>query len=139
MEACCPTSHLKKLPYISAILDRIEKRFNLKTGLVRIFKLPAGSKLPRHRDGSVSDLYSGKVCRLHIPIITSPGVQFIIGNKSFYLEPGKLYFTNVSLPHFVINDSSVDRIHLIIDVHANDEIRTFIQESPEPDYVSWTK
>ncbi len=135
MKKCYPTSYLEKLVYIPAILDQIEKRFKTEVGLVRIFKLPSESSLPLHRDGSVFNLHTGKVFRLHIPIITSSDVQFIINDKIFYLQPGKMYFTNVSLPHFVVNNSKIDRIHLIIDVHANNELRKYILNSKQPEYV----
>ena len=50
-----------------------------------------------------------------------------------------MYFTNVSLFHSVANNSKTDRMHLIIDVHANDELREFILQSEEPAYVPCRK
>lgn len=135
MEKCIPTPYLEKVPYIKAILERIERVFGAKTGLVRIFRLPSENALPAHQDGPVFNFESGKVIRLHIPIITSPSVQFIINNKAYRLAAGKMYFTNVSLTHSVINNGNFERIHLIIDVHANKALRAFIRKCKEPPYT----
>lgn len=55
------------------------------------------------------------VQRIHIPVFTNPDVIVEINNKQFYMEHGKIYNFNNTLPHSVSNNSNKDRIHLIID------------------------
>lgn len=58
MEKCYSTEFLKLMPYISGILEWIEKRFNTDVGLVRIFKLPPSKSLPQHKDGPIFNIHN---------------------------------------------------------------------------------
>ena len=79
------------------------------------------------------------IIRCHLPLITSsgnflnigyplqePAPNFSIWNakilKSFYLEEGFLYYTNVNCLHSVENNSDIDRIHLVIDMKPTPQI-----------------
>jgi len=42
------------------------------------------------------------------------------------LKTGHFYYTDVSKPHAVQNNSKEDRIHLVVDCKANSAIRTLI-------------
>ncbi len=131
MLSCKDSSFLKKLPYIQSILEDIKERFSASIGLVRLSKVPAKRAIQPHRDGFEFDLYEGSVYRLHIPIETGKDVLFMVSGKSYNLEPGNLYYTNVSKEHAVFNNGSEDRIHLIIDVEANALLQSHILCSPE--------
>jgi aspartyl/asparaginyl beta-hydroxylase (cupin superfamily) len=39
---------------------------------------------------------------------------------------GRVYFFNTGIKHRVTNDSDQDRVHLIIDVHGQDELEHLI-------------
>ena len=49
-------------------------------------------------------------------------VVFNIDDKDYYLEPNKLWFTDVNYKHWVKNNSDIDRIHLVIDFKPTIEI-----------------
>jgi hypothetical protein len=130
MLPCKDTPFLEYLPYTASILEDIATRFNVEIGLTRLSNVPPSKAIKSHRDGHVFDI-AGTVYRLHVPIKTAQDVIFKIGNNTYNLEAGTLYFTNVSLTHSVENNGPFDRIHLVIDVHANDLLQTYIMQSPE--------
>ncbi len=128
IEDCQDTIYLNQLPYISSILKEIEQ-IPVKIGLVRLLKIKAGHKLPIHSDKAMFNFDKGFLCRLHIPIISSPDVHFIINDKTYILKPGNLYYADVSHKHTVVNHSQQDRIHLVIDVESNQHIKDLINTS----------
>lgn len=56
--------------------------------------------------------------RIHLPIITNEQVFFSVGGETIYMKPGEIFEINNQLEHEVANDSSEDRIHLVIDWHG---------------------
>lgn len=75
--------------------------------------LKSNSKINKHID-------SGKslsIChRIHVPIITHENVLFEINNEIKNLKAGEMWEINNSEKiHSVINNSNINRIHLIVD------------------------
>ena len=105
---------------IPAILDKIPSR----TERVRLMKLEAGTKISKHTDKVDKEIKSGEIVRLHIPIVTSEQVTMItwLDTKTpteFKMRKGECWWLDVSKSHQVINDSEIDRVHLVLDVYAN--------------------
>lgn len=92
---------------------------------VQLAELPPRSKIGRHRD----DRKLAIVHRLHIPIITNPGVRFLIDDQSFILSEGLLYELNNVVAHSVENDSDDVRVHLLIDMLPNAIARAVYHDS----------
>jgi hypothetical protein len=133
MLACSNNELVEQLPYIAWIFEDIAARFNTEVGLVRISKVASHKAIDRHADGRVFDFHKGEVYRLHIPIITGENVVFEVDDNSYHLQPGTLYYTNVSKVHSVKNEGEIDRIHLIIDVHSSPALQEHILASKELD------
>ena len=100
---------------------------------LRFMKLVAGKVIGKHSDKIDKDIESGNIVRIHVPIRTNEDVIFTlyenardkIGNEH-NLKTGHFYYTDVSKPHAVRNNSNIDRIHLVVDCHANSALRTLI-------------
>jgi len=75
--------------------------------------LKSNSKIDRHIDGGKSL----SIChRVHVPIITHKNVLFEIDGEIKNLKEGEMWEINNSEKfHSVENNSSINRIHLIID------------------------
>ena len=84
---------------------------------VRFLKLAPGASIKEHRDFGL-DLEEG-LARIHIPIMTNPGVDFVLGGRPLKLLPGECWYLNLDLPHSASNRGNTDRIHLVIDLVAN--------------------
>ena len=113
---------------INDILAKIPSTFER----VRFMKIKANSGIGKHSDRIDKDfgLEDGNIIRIHVPIRTNDQVEFYLweGKEKLtnYLEVGHYYYVDVRAPHAVRNSSDVDRIHLVIDVYVNDEIRKLL-------------
>ena len=74
-----------------------------------------------HRDvgAEVGCVAFGQV-RLHVPIITNDRVTFFVGGEKIKMQAGRLYYVNFTKRHYVRNDGSEARIHLVMDLKVND-------------------
>jgi hypothetical protein len=78
-------------------------------------KIGAGKGVQEHKDGGISLRVSHRV---HIPIITSPGVIMHVGGEPLNMLEGFAYEINNTRLHSVHNGSKTDRIHLIFDMYC---------------------
>ncbi|NES81088.1 MAG: aspartyl/asparaginyl beta-hydroxylase domain-containing protein [Moorea sp. SIO1G6] len=119
-----PTPALQLCPYIRNILNRLpadKKR-------VRFMSLQPGSEIKWHVDHKTSLDYH-RSARFHIPIITSSKVEFKICHNLCKWDSGKLYYGDFSFPHMVKNNWDKTRIHLVIDLVPNDELKSLFSKS----------
>ena len=113
---------------INDILAKIPSTFER----VRFMKIKANSGIGKHSDRIDKDfgIEDGNIVRFHVPIRTNDQVEFCLweGKEKLtnYLEVGHYYYVDVRAPHAVTNNSDVDRIHLVIDVYVNAEIRKLL-------------
>ncbi len=91
---------------------------------VRFLRLKAGSTIKEHRDHELG-FEDGEV-RLHIPVITNPGVEFVLNQVRVIMNEGDCWYLNVNHPHRVANRGATDRIHLVIDCVVNDWLRELL-------------
>jgi len=108
------TPELQKTPYFNEILDDLK----CPKEVVRILFLPPGGYIKDHFDFHTSFQFG--LLRLHIPIITHPDVAFVIDGERVSWNAGELWYGDFSKVHSVKNDSSVVRVHMVIDVQIND-------------------
>lgn len=105
-------------PLIDALSQRcIECYGHGNIARLLLVKLPAGGHIPEHSDiGAVFV----KSHRLHIPIASHPKVIFTVAQESKFLAEGEVWEIDNCSSHSVINNSEIDRIHLIADWLATD-------------------
>jgi Aspartyl/Asparaginyl beta-hydroxylase/Nif11 domain len=111
------TPFLDRCPNIRALLGL----FQCHLVCVRFLRLAAGSAIREHRDYDLG--YDEGQIRLHIPIITNPHVDFFVDAHRIEMKEGECWYLDLSLPHWVANRGSTDRIHLVIDCELNDWLR----------------
>jgi len=104
----------------SHYLKEVLAGFHTTLYAARLMRLGTGSLIKEHRDHDL-DVESGCV-RIHIPVITNPEVHFILNGKRVVMEAGDCWYLRLSDPHSVRNDGP-DRIHLVVDMLANDWVR----------------
>ena len=122
------TDWRQKFPLVEKILDVFETEIHR----VRFMNLkPGGGELQRHTDQVDPDIgiADGRLMRIHIPIKTNPDVEFtswsISGSKVMTnMEEGSCWYLDIRKPHMAINNGEDWRTHLVIDVVANDKVRS---------------
>jgi len=111
------TAVLEECPYFQSVLEKLPGEIIM----ARLSSLPAGGRILRHYD-PIESIDFGNL-RLHVPIRTSPEVIFYLGYRRRRWAAGQVWYGDFTFPHSVWNRSSLNRVHLIVDLKANDELR----------------
>jgi hypothetical protein len=119
------TEELERAPYYREILRELK----CPKEVVRILFLPPGGHIKDHFDFHTSFQFG--LLRLHIPIVTHPEVEFLIDGQRVSWKEGELWYGDFSKVHSVKNNSSVVRVHMVIDVQIND----FVLSLFPPDFI----
>lgn len=106
--AMAPTPQLLACPYMMQIMDSIGSVW----GRSRLMALAPGGQVPLHVD---SHYYWRTHIRIHIPVITNPGVSFTCGGESVHMDAGECWVFDSFLKHEVHNRGSETRVHLVLD------------------------
>lgn len=106
------TPHLKACPYIQQVLAQ----FGVVWGRSRLMRLAPGANVPEHADMNYH--WFSRV-RIHIPVLTRPGVRFWCEDEWVYMAPGEAWIFDNWRLHRVENDTSEERIHLVADTSGS--------------------
>jgi len=112
-----PTPLLAQCPYFEAVLAA----FACPQTAVRLMALGAGSRIREHRDWTID--YENGEARLHVPIATSPSVEFYLAGRRIVMNEGEAWYLDFGEPHSVYNGGSTERIHMVLDCVVNDWLR----------------
>jgi Aspartyl/Asparaginyl beta-hydroxylase len=115
------TPWLAKMPAVRSALGRL--RCELRS--VRLMRLAAGSTIKEHSDMLDADL---GMLRLHVPVTTSPEVDFRLAGRRVEMAPGSLWYLRLTEKHSVANRGTGDRIHLVIDTMLNGWLERMLRE-----------
>ena len=108
------TAYLDCCPNLAAVLDQLDCALQA----TRLLRLGVGALVREHQDYNLG--FEDGAARLHIPITTSPDVEFLLGGSSVSMQAGECWYLNFNLPHALVNRGTEDRIHLVIDCVVND-------------------
>jgi hypothetical protein len=116
---------------VTGEIEKILNMFTSKITRVRLAYIAGNHDLKPHIDYDPS-----YIARYHIPIITNTGVSMYMNrNGQIYKKhlpaDGRVYFFNTGIKHWVENNSDQDRVHLIIDVHGQDELEHLVSLDEE--------
>lgn len=119
----------------------VVRRLGLALDRVRFMRLSGkNGELTRHADitDREAGTANGKISRLHVPVKTQPGVEFVgwshRGERiATHLPERSLCYLDQRKPHAVTNSSGEERVHLVVDVLCNQWLRdqivsTFLKE-----------
>ena len=121
-EAFVDTKMLDRCSYIPSVLGS----FRCELESARFLRLTAGSQIKEHRDYKSG--FEDGLARLHIPVVTDPLVEFYLDGERVEMLPGETWYLNVNLKHRVVNNSPVDRVHLVVDCVVNDWLSSFFRQ-----------
>lgn len=102
------TDSLNSCDYVRQIMAEIGGVW----GRSRFMGLAAGREVPPHID---INYYWRTHLRIHIPVITNPGVLFTCGDETVHMAPGECWVFDSFLRHDVQNKGDAQRIHLVLD------------------------
>lgn len=102
-------------PLVFDLMRRVEA---YELGRVLITKLVPGGRILRHSDavGAYTDREDG--ARYHMVLQGLPGSLFHCGDETVCMQTGEVWWFNHLAEHAVENNSTDERIHLLIDVRT---------------------
>lgn len=103
---------------ISPAFRKVLARLECPKLSVRLMRLTPGSEIKEHSDPDLGAEFG--MARLHVPITTSPDVDFYLNGTTVAMAPGSCWYLRLSDPHRVVNRGTVDRVHLVMDVVVNE-------------------
>ena len=103
-----PTEQLLQCPYIMQIMAELDGVW----GRSRLMGLASGGQVPEHVD---AHYYWRTHLRIHIPVITNPGVTFTCGDRTVHMAAGECWVFDSFRLHEVHNRGAEARIHLVLD------------------------
>lgn len=115
---------MDQCPYAKNVLEY----FPCEIQTVRLLKLMPGAVIKEHTDNDLC--YEEGEARIHVPVLTNPGVEFYLDNEQLVMNAGECWYTNVNLPHRLANNGDTPRIHLVIDIVINDKVREMFENAP---------
>ena len=108
------TPILDRMPYVKEVIYS----WHCELEAVRLLALAPGSFIKPHQDPGCG--YQDGFFRIHIPIITNPGVRFTVNGDELHLKAGECWYMDFSRTHSIINDGATSRVHIIIDGIRNE-------------------
>jgi hypothetical protein len=97
------------------VIDEVVARHYAVAGIVlrvMLARLPSNCRIDAHVDRHPSFSIAH---RIHVPLLTNPDVEFIVGTERITTQPQHAFELNNKLPHSVFNRGATHRIHLIFD------------------------
>jgi Aspartyl/Asparaginyl beta-hydroxylase len=113
------TEMMSRCDYIPRVLSSLKCDIQA----VRFLRLGPGDEILEHRDYGLN--FENGAARIHVPVKTSPEVEFYLGGKPVPMNPGEAWYLNFDLNHSVKNSGSEERVHLVIDCLVNDWLASF--------------
>ncbi|HVJ70647.1 MAG TPA: aspartyl/asparaginyl beta-hydroxylase domain-containing protein [Sphingomicrobium sp.] len=122
-----PTESLRQCPYIMEVMAEL----GCVWGRSRLMALAAGADVPIHIDVH----YHWRTHRrLHIPVVTNPGVLFTCNNETVHMEAGECWLFDSFSLHKVQNKGSQRRIHLVLDTVGGQRLWDLVEAAEEAEH-----
>jgi hypothetical protein len=115
-----PTEHLLRCPYIMEVMAELGGVW----GRSRLMGLAPGADVPSHID---IHYYWRTHLRIHIPVITNPGVRFTCDDESVHMAAGECWVFDSFRRHGVRNRGSQPRVHLVLDTVGGERIWDLVE------------
>jgi Aspartyl/Asparaginyl beta-hydroxylase len=115
-----PTRLLDECPALRAVLAGLP--FTIQCA--RLLRLAPASHIREHSDHGIG-LDAGSV-RLHVPIVTAPGVEFFVDGVRVPMAAGECWYLDLGLRHRVQNCGARERVHLVIDCAVDEVLRSML-------------
>ena len=102
-------------PLVEQVIAPLKTPYGVITRLALVRLLPGGY-IPPHIDGQEMAV---KAHRIHVPLTSSPTVEYKIGGRKFTMRAGHAYDFNNRVRHSVRNKGKRPRVNLFVDYYPN--------------------
>ncbi len=123
--AMLPTPHLAQCPYIQQVLATL----GAPIGRTRLMRIAGHGEATAHVD---TNYYWSQRVRVHIPVLTYPGVRFLCGEHEVFMDAGECWIFDTWRTHNVLNPDDRPRIHLVADTVGSADFWRLVDASDRP-------
>jgi Aspartyl/Asparaginyl beta-hydroxylase len=116
------TPQLERCPYVMEVMRALDSTW----GRSRLMGLDAGAVVPEHVD---IHYYWRTHLRIHIPVITSPKVQFHCAGETVHMAAGECWLLDSFYRHSVENRGDELRVHLVLDTVGSEHLWALIDQA----------
>ena len=107
------TPLLERFTYLRQVLSSL----GVVLGRTRLMRLSGQAEVTAHIDQAY---YWAERMRVHVPIVTQPGVRFYCGDAEINMAAGECWIFDTWRLHRVLNQGKEVRIHLVADTVGGD-------------------
>jgi len=118
--ALAATEALQRCDYVPEVINGFPGQKNR----IRFLRLRPGGEIFPHSDPMHQ--IDPAMVRIHVPVQTNSSVVFHVHGVRLHMLPGETWFVDVRFKHSVRNEGETDRVHLVIDIVANSELRAMM-------------
>ncbi|KAF1716251.1 hypothetical protein CSC74_10405 [Pseudoxanthomonas yeongjuensis] len=128
-----PTPALLQCPQLMQVLEALGATW----GRSRLMRLSGQSEVTPHVD---VNYYWRERMRVHVPLVTTPGVRFQCGEGEVNMAAGECWIFDTWRRHRVLNPGNDQRIHLVADTVGGDGLWNLINNgrAPGQNRPGWT-
>jgi uncharacterized protein (TIGR03032 family) len=120
-----PTPHLAELPYLRQVLAA----FDAPIGRSRLMRIDGNGEAVAHAD---TNYYWFERVRIHVPVVTTPGVRFLCGEREVHMAAGEVWIFDTWRRHNVLNPDETRRIHLVVDTVGSPAFWNLVSRGRDP-------
>lgn len=120
-----PTPWLDQLPSVRRLMAALQAPI----GRSRLMRLDGNAEAKAHCDVNV---YWQDRHRVHLPIVTTPGVRFLCGDEAVHMAAGECWVFDTTRRHNVINPQPTRRIHLVVDTVGSAAFSQLLARARDP-------
>jgi len=103
-----------RYPLLGRLIDDLPHLVNMRVNVLGV-----GAALPLHEEHSVVRSVTGAVgirARFHLPLVTAAGATLALDGLVYQLAAGGVYFVNHGCVHAAVNNTGVERVHVVWDM-----------------------
>jgi hypothetical protein len=116
------------------VMAKVRQEFKCPVKMMFYYHVLPGANVHPHRD-TCGALELGFL-RFHVPIKSSPEVEFLVDDVAVPMQEGQLWALNTSHKHGVSNRGTSDRIHLMVEVEVNQWVRSVLPRRTHRYYLN---
>lgn len=120
-----PTPNLGGCEYLRQVLAS----FQTVLGRTRLMRLDGNTEATLHVD---TNYYWAERVRIHVPIVTSPEIEFLCNGKSLHMPEGEAWIFDAWRRHNVLNTTGDRRIHLVADTVGSSRFWDLVARGHRP-------
>jgi uncharacterized protein (TIGR03032 family) len=120
-----PTAYLERCSYIRQVLGTLAAPI----GRTRLMRIAGRGEATAHVD---TNYYWAQRVRVHIPVLTYPGVRFCCGDREVFMDAGECWIFDTWRNHNVLNPDDRPRIHLVVDTVGSEAFWKLVAQAEQP-------